>query len=91
MSTSTVFGGVAYHQQGDVVKTKRALMAVADKCILLVDSSKFGVSALIRLANLTEFDLVLTDSGIAPKEAELLLQNGVKLRIVPVQSSRSAV
>ena len=45
MSTSTVFGGVAYHQQGDVVKTKRALMAVADKCILLADSSKFGVSA----------------------------------------------
>jgi DeoR/GlpR family transcriptional regulator of sugar metabolism len=84
MSTSTVFNGVAYHQQEDVVKTKRALMGVADKRVLLVDSSKFGITALIRLADLTEFDVVLTDSGIAPTEAEMLRQNGVKLRIVQV-------
>jgi DeoR/GlpR family transcriptional regulator of sugar metabolism len=84
MSTSTVFGGVAYHQQEDVVKTKRALMGVVDKRVLLVDSSKFGITALIRLAELTEFDVVLTDSGIAPAEAETLRQNGVKLTIVEV-------
>jgi DeoR/GlpR family transcriptional regulator of sugar metabolism len=84
MSTSTVFNGVAYHQEQDVVKTKRALMGVADTRVLLVDSSKFGITALIRLADLTEFDVVLTDSGIAPSEAEILRQNGVKLRIVQV-------
>ena len=68
MSASTVFSGVAYHQQEDVVKTKRALMGVADKRVLLVDSSKFGVTALIRLADLSEFDVVLTDSGIARRK-----------------------
>jgi DeoR/GlpR family transcriptional regulator of sugar metabolism len=85
MSASTVFSGAAYHQQEDVVKTKRALMAVADTRVLLVDSSKFGVTALIRLADLSEFDVVLTDSGIAPTEAEMLRQSGVNLRIVEVE------
>lgn len=84
MSTSTVFGVDAYHQQDEVVKTKRALMSAVDQRILLADSSKFGITALIRLANLNEFDLVMTDSGIAPADAEMLRQNGVKLRIVEV-------
>ncbi len=84
MSTSTVFSGVAYHQQEDVVKTKRALMGVADKRVLLVDSSKFGVTALIRLAALSDFDIVLTDGGVAPAEAEALRQNGVGLRVVEI-------
>jgi DeoR/GlpR family transcriptional regulator of sugar metabolism len=84
MSTSTVFGAAAYHQQEEVVKTKRALMSAVDRRILLVDSSKFGITALIKLANLNEFDLVITDGGIAPAEAEMLRQNGVKLRTVEV-------
>jgi DeoR/GlpR family transcriptional regulator of sugar metabolism len=82
MSTSTVFGDSAYFQQEEVVRTKRALMRAVDRRILLADSSKFGISALIRLASLSEFDLVITDSGIARSDAEMLRQNGVKLRIV---------
>jgi DeoR/GlpR family transcriptional regulator of sugar metabolism len=84
MSTSTVFGAAAYHQQEDVVKTKRALMQAVDRRVLLVDSSKFGMTALIRLADLREFDLVITDSGIVPAEVETLRQNGVRLKIVEV-------
>ena len=84
MSASTVFSGAAYHQQEDVVKTKRALMGVADNRVLLVDSSKFGVTALIRLAALSDFDVVLTDSGIGATEAEALRQSGVNLRVVEV-------
>ena len=72
------------------MKTKRALMGIADKRVLLVDSSKFGVTALIRLADLSEFDVVLTDSGIAPTEAEMLRQNGVKLHIVQVETKPAA-
>ena len=82
MSTSTVFGGAAYHQQEDVVKTKCALMKAVDKRVLMVDSSKFGMTALIRLANLRDFDMVITDSGLPEAEAEALRQNGVRLKIV---------
>ena len=84
MSTSTVFGLTAYHQQEDVVKTKRALMAAADRKVLLIDSSKFGKTALIKLASLTEFDQVITDSGISPAEADALRKEGVDLRVVDV-------
>ena len=82
MSTSTILGAVAYHQQEDVVRTKRALMEAVDRRVLLVDSSKFGITALIRLAGLSEFDMVITDSGIPPAEAELLRKSNVQLRIV---------
>jgi DeoR/GlpR family transcriptional regulator of sugar metabolism len=84
MSTSTVFGSTAYHQQEEVVKIKRALMSAADKKVLLIDSSKFGKTALIRLAALTEFDEVITDSGIPPQDAEVLRKDGVHLRVVEV-------
>ena len=64
MSTSTVPGTTAY-QQEEVVKVKRALMSAADTKVLLIDSSKFGKTALIRLAALAEFDEVITDSRLA--------------------------
>ncbi|MCW2309003.1 DeoR/GlpR family DNA-binding transcription regulator [Rhodobium gokarnense] len=84
MSTSTVLGATAYHQQEEIVKTKRALMNAADKTVLMIDSSKFGKTALVKLAALTEFDQVITDSGIAPGEAEALRKAGVPLRVVDV-------
>ena len=84
MSTSTVLGTTAYHQQEEVVKVKRALMNAADIKILLIDSSKFGKTALIRLAALTEFDEVITDSGLPPEDAEALRKDGVRLRVVEV-------
>jgi DeoR/GlpR family transcriptional regulator of sugar metabolism len=84
MSTSTVLGSTAYHQQEEVVKVKRALMSAADTKVLLIDSSKFGKTALIRLAALTEFDEVITDSGLPPEDAEALRKDGVRLRVVDV-------
>ncbi len=82
LSTSAVFGATAYHQQEEVVKTKRALIGAVDRSVLLVDSSKFGVTALIKLANLNEFHAVITDNGISPADAEMLRKSGVQLRIV---------
>ncbi len=89
MSTSTIFGVAAYHQQEEVVKTKRALMNIVDRRILLADSSKFGITALVKLANLTEFDLVITDSGLAASDAETLRQNGINLQIVPARAGEA--
>lgn len=82
MSTSTILGLIAFHQQEEVVKTKRALMEAADRKILLIDSSKFGKTSLIKLAMLTEFDQVITDSGLSQADADALLKDGVKLTIV---------
>ena len=90
MSTSTAFNGVAYHQEPDVVKTKRAFMQIVDKRVLLLDSKKFGITALIRLADLTEFDVVLTDNELPEREEEMLRKAGVNLTIVKNPAEHAA-
>ncbi len=82
MSSSSVLGNAAYHQEQDVVKTKRALMAIAERRILLLDSRKFGLSALYHLADLSEFDLVLTDRAVTPAVAQSIRDAKVGLQIV---------
>ncbi len=84
MSTSAVIGSVAYHQEEDVVKAKRALMAAVERRILLVDSTKFGVTALNRLADLSEFDIVITDDGIGADRLAALRDEKINVTVAPV-------
>ncbi|UDL94158.1 MULTISPECIES: DeoR/GlpR family DNA-binding transcription regulator [Lichenihabitans] len=83
MSTSAVFGGVVFHQDDEVLKIKRALMSVADRRVLIVDSSKFGVTALNRLIGLDAFDDVITDDGLPEAERQRLRDQKVNLTVVP--------
>jgi len=48
----------------------------------LVDSSKFGKIKISHFAELTDFDIVITDSGISKEWKEIIKNNGVKLYIV---------
>ena len=74
------------HQEQAIVEVKRAMMANAVKRILCVDSTKFGKSALHRVAPLTDFDLIITDSGITDSEVEALTASGVPHRIVELNT-----
>lgn len=64
------FAGVAdggvYHQEQEIVVTKRALLAVPGRRILLADHGKLGRTALHRVAELPEFERLVTDSGADP-------------------------
>ena len=82
MSTSAVDGAAAYHQDEEVVKTKRAFMASARRKVLIVDSSKFGVTAVNRMAGLETFDAVITDDGLPAAERERLRDAGAALTVV---------
>ena len=82
MSTSAVDGDAAYHQDEEVVKTKRAFMASARRKVLMVDSSKFGVTALNRMAGLDAFDAVITDAGLPEPERDRLREAGAALTVV---------
>lgn len=84
MSTSAVLGNALYHQEEEVVKTKRALMSAVERRILLVDSKKFGITALNRVADLTDFDLVLTDEGVDSATLAALHDAKIKLKVVPL-------
>ena len=63
-------------------ETKRAIIKSSYKKILMVDSSKFGKITISHFADLTDFDIVITDSGIS-KEFEKIVKNiGIELYIV---------
>lgn len=62
--------------------TKRAVIESSDTKILLVDSSKFGKIKISHFADLTDFDVVITDSGISEEWKEIIKNSGVKLYIV---------
>ena len=87
VSMSAIKGGVAFHQNQDAARVKRAMMEVAETTILLVDQSKFGRSGLIRLADLEEFDRVLIGGEVDAPVAENLEEKGIPFQIVTVEDS----
>ncbi len=64
------------------VATKRAAIDSAQQRVLVVDSSKFGRVQAAFVAELAEFDVVITDSGIPAEYADLLRSRRIELRVV---------
>lgn len=76
MSTSAVVNGRCYHQTQETVETKRAMMAVSDQRILLVDHTKFTRRALHALCPVSDFDVVIVDSQTDPQHRQSLEDAG---------------
>lgn len=64
VSTSSMTTTMTYHQEQDIVAVKLAMLRAAERSVLLMDSSKLGRRALHRLASLSDYDLLITDSGV---------------------------
>lgn len=47
---------------------KQALVAAADRVVVLADHSKFGEEHFVRFASLEDLDVVITDDGVDPDE-----------------------
>src|SRR6202007_2620974 len=65
----------------DDAQIKEALIRIADKTYVLVDSSKYGHNCLTSFAQLGDVHLTITDSGLPPSKAKALEANGARLRI----------
>lgn len=81
MSTSAVTAGHAYHQEERIVAFKRAMIESASARYLLVDSSKLDRTALHRLAPLSAFDLLITDSEASPQVLNTLDAAGANVEV----------
>src|ERR1700746_469660 len=68
----------------DDAQIKEALMRIADKTYVLVDSSKYGHNCLTSFAQLRDVHLTITDSGLPRSKAKALEAVGAKLRIAEV-------
>lgn len=64
------------------VETKRAVMKSSDTKILLSDSSKFGKVKIAYFADLSDFDMVITDSDLEPYYQDMIRNLGLQLFLV---------
>jgi DeoR/GlpR family transcriptional regulator of sugar metabolism len=65
----------------NVVRAKRAMIASAAKTCLLVNHQRFGRQALHVLAELSDFDIIITDAQPDPEASAALAQAGIALRL----------
>lgn len=76
-----VFGLSTTHLQEACLN--RAMIRMAAKTVVLADSSKFGRRGFSKICDMSDIDLVITDSGISPKMLEAMSEQGVKVIVVP--------
>jgi DeoR/GlpR family transcriptional regulator of sugar metabolism len=75
---------MAQHQEQEMVRTKRAMISAAERRVLLLDHNKIGKVALHRLAPLTDFDLIVVDSGATKDQLQDLEESGVPVKVAPL-------
>ena len=85
LSTPAVSGKLAYHMDDNVVRTKRAMIASAVKSCLLVSRRRIGHTALHVMADLTDFDAVITDQAPDADILEQFNRDGIALTIASNQ------
>lgn len=81
ISAPAISGLHAFHMDDAVVRAKRAMMNAAERCCLLVNHQRFGRSALHLLANLGDFDTIITDAEPAPEDRTELDRAGIKITV----------
>jgi DeoR family deoxyribose operon repressor len=64
------------------VETKKAAIESSDTKILLADSTKFGKIRISYFADLKNFDIIITDTGIAEEYQKYIKDLGIKLYLV---------
>lgn len=63
-------------------RVKQKMIDMADQVILLADSSKFGVQALTRVADLNQVDAIITDRNIAKETLDQLKELAISVTTV---------
>jgi len=81
LSSPAVSGTQVFHMDADVVRVKKVMLSAAVKKCLLVNHSRFDRVALHVLADLEDFDWVITDQVPEPAIAEQLSNAGIQLTI----------
>lgn len=84
MSSSAVADGYVFHQEEVIVRVKRAMIKSASRRILLVDHGKLGKQALREVAPITDFDIVIVDSGADPAQLDAIREHDVPVEIAPL-------
>ncbi len=60
----------------------QTMMKVSTKTIVVTDSSKFGKKSFIKIADISEIDILITDDSISAIDIQKLNKQGIDLEIV---------
>lgn len=89
MSSSSINGRTAFHQDQEVLEVKRRMIASSAKRYLMVDHKKFGRTALHLLSDLSVFDQVITTDALPSETARSLRSEGINLHFASQVQSRT--
>ncbi|GAA3607700.1 DeoR/GlpR family DNA-binding transcription regulator [Microlunatus ginsengisoli] len=81
LSTSAVSTTDLYHQEEQVAALKREMLNSASKRYLLIDHTKLNRRALLKIASLSELDLIITDDGADPDVLAAWSEAGIAYEI----------
>jgi len=80
--------GSIFNVDLQLAQADRKMRAKAAKRCLLADSSKFGQTALVKNGMLSDFDILVTDSGISPSHLRLARKLAGRVIITSRDSGR---
>lgn len=81
ISTSAVSQTALYYQGDAVASLKRAMIESSARTYLLVDHSKLHRDALLRVAPVTDMDVIVTDARANPDHVQAWRRAGIECRI----------
>lgn len=90
ISSPAVSGAEVFHMDGDVVRAKRAMIDRGATRVLLVNHARFGRAALHRLAALSEFDHIITDTAPDAATCANLARAGLTLTLADAPALQEA-
>lgn len=83
MSTPAITDDICFHQHHDAALVKKAMFEVAKRRVLMVDNSKFTKRALHAYMKVSDFDVVIVDSGTTKDDITRLKDKGVNVVVAP--------
>jgi DeoR/GlpR family transcriptional regulator of sugar metabolism len=81
ISTPAVAAGQVFHMDDDITRVKRLMMDAAQRSVLLVNHTRFCHTALNVLADLSEFECVITDAAPGDQHEAPLRDSGTRMVI----------
>ena len=81
LSVGGIFEGQLYNQNLLLVQAEKRMMEQAQQVVLLADHAKFGQQALVRLCELKDIDIVVSDAAISPENRQAVRDAGCELII----------
>jgi DeoR/GlpR family transcriptional regulator of sugar metabolism len=83
LSTSAVSTTDMFHQEEQVASLKREMLGSATKRYLLIDHTKLNRKALLKIAALSDLDLIITDDGADAAVLAAWSNAGIAYEIAP--------